>query len=823
MSLGNLQSVQQLMSAVDLIDVPISLLDMQARFVHLNPANLAMLGRQPGDLLGQSIAEILPGDTRGEIEPLLRHLVTNRHLHGTMQNVRADGSIFPAEFDARVRWVDHDAELISATIRDLTSEFTRLGRFQASAQAIAGQQGDLLADIVRAARELLGARYAALGVVEGDRLVRFIPDGLDEASIRAIHHWPEGKGLLRAMLAEQRTIRVAEIAADKRSMGFPSGHPAMHSFLGTPITAGGRIYGHLYFTDKRDAPQFTIADQLVAELFAAHAGAAIHDREQRSDLQAVVAERLRLGQAVAQAADSIIVTDLSGKIELVNAGFVKLYGYEPEDAVGRNVGILSSGRHPASFFDDAQAVLLAGRIWSGTIWNRRSDGNVVEVESVISPVKDTHGSIVSFVQTDRDVTRERALETALERDARDREAITSALEALDPGMSAEEVAAAGCEAILRLRAVDSAFVFLIDETDARVLAVAGRLAEFMPVGQPIPPSVARYLASRLAVGPWTETMSLGKRQRDFGARIAASGLHTVATAKMPIPGRAQLALVIGTHDPDNAARLVEHIPALATFATVLGTIVGPGLEASLSVSADRGNIRAIVRRRAFSPYFQPVVDLWGGKIVGWEALTRFTSGDSTASIFAAAQRSGLAVELECACLAAALEIGGSVPGGFLSLNISPAVALTSKLRDLLSGVGRSLVLEITEHEAVEDYETLRAALRGIGTGTRIAVDDAGAGYASLRHVIELRPDFVKLDVAVVRGIDLDEARQALVAGMVHFARKTGVQLVAEGIETKAELVTLRSLGVSLGQGYLLGRPWDGAASRRWPTRVSLPR
>jgi PAS domain S-box-containing protein len=821
MNIANLPSVQQLITAIDLIDVPMSLLDLEARFVHLNPANLALLGRQSVDLIGKSIAEILPADALGDMEPLLRHLREQRRLRGTMSNVRGDGSIFPAEFDARITRVDHDTELITATIRDLTPEFTRLARFQASAQAISGQTDDLLVDIVRGARELLEARYAALGVVEGDRLVRFIPDGLDEASIRAIDHWPEGRGLLGAMVTEQRTIRITEIAADERSVGFPAGHPPMHSFLGTPIAAGGRVYGHLYFTDKRDAPQFTIADERVAELFAAHAGAAIRDREQRTEIQAVTAERLRLGQAVAQAADSIIVTDPAGKIELVNAGFVKLYGYEPEDVIGQNVGILSSGRNPREFFDDVVAVLRTGRTWSGNIWNRRVDGILVEVESVISPVKDELGSIVSFVQTDRDVTRERALETALEHEARDREAITSALEALDPGMSSEEVAAAGCEAILRLKAVDSSLVFLIDEADARVLAVAGRLAEFMPVGQPISPPAARYLARRLAVGPWTEKMSARKSQGDFGARITASGLHTVATANMPTPGHARLALVIGTHDPDGAARILEHLPALATFASVLGKVVGPGLEASLRDSAARRSIRAILEQRAFSPVFQPIVDLRDGAIVGWEALTRFTSEDAPASVFASAERSGLGAELELACIAAALAAGGTV-GGFLSLNVSPAVVRTANLRDLISGFGRPLVLEITEHAAIEDYDTLRAALRSLTTGIRIAVDDAGAGYASLRHVVELRPDFVKLDLRVVRGIDADEARQALVAGMVHFAEKAGILLVAEGIETEAELLTLRSLGVGLGQGNLLGQPREATAARPWPTVVSLP-
>jgi EAL domain-containing protein (putative c-di-GMP-specific phosphodiesterase class I) len=131
------------------------------------------------------------------------------------------------------------------------------------------------------------------------------------------------------------------------------------------------------------------------------------------------------------------------------------------------------------------------------------------------------------------------------------------------------------------------------------------------------------------------------------------------------------------------------------------------------------------------------------------------------------------------------------------------------------------VLEITEHDAIEDYAALRAALAVLGPTVRLAVDDAGAGYASFRHILELAPDLVKLDLGLIRGIDGDLARQALLAGMVHFAVKREILLVAEGIETGEELDVLRSLAIPCGQGYLLGRPRDGRGSGPWPATVAL--
>jgi EAL domain-containing protein (putative c-di-GMP-specific phosphodiesterase class I) len=116
------------------------------------------------------------------------------------------------------------------------------------------------------------------------------------------------------------------------------------------------------------------------------------------------------------------------------------------------------------------------------------------------------------------------------------------------------------------------------------------------------------------------------------------------------------------------------------------------------------------------------------------------------------------------------------------------------------------VLELTEHDAVDDYGALRAALRDCEPAVRVSIDDAGAGFASLRHVVMLQPDFVKLDRCWVTGIDHDPTRQAMVAGLSHFARTTGCDLVAEGIELEEERRALSDLDVRFGQGFLLGRP-----------------
>ena len=140
----------------------------------------------------------------------------------------------------------------------------------------------------------------------------------------------------------------------------------------------------------------------------------------------------------------------------------------------------------------------------------------------------------------------------------------------------------------------------------------------------------------------------------------------------------------------------------------------------------------------------------------------------------------------------------------LSLNFSPAAILGGVL-ERIGDPGRPVVVEITEHARTADYATLRKTLGKLPWAT-VAVDDAGAGYASLRHILELKPQYVKLDIGLVHEVDVDPARAAMVAGVRHFADVTGTRLVAEGIETEAQAAALRELGVELGQGYLFGRP-----------------
>lgn len=213
-------------------------------------------------------------------------------------------------------------------------------------------------------------------------------------------------------------------------------------------------------------------------------------------------------------------------------------------------------------------------------------------------------------------------------------------------------------------------------------------------------------------------------------------------------------------------------------------------------------------------HFQPIVDLTTGATVGAEALSRFPTqpGKSPEVVFGDAFDAGLGPDLELLAVRRALQEAALLdPGLYVAVNVSPAVLGSTSLTDVLRASGvdlRRVVVEVTEHASVADYTQLekpRQRLRELGV--RLAVDDAGAGYASLRHIVSLAPDIIKLDRALVADIDADRARRALVMAVVVYAIEIGTTLVVgEGVETAAELNTLKSLGVDAAQGYLTGRP-----------------
>ncbi|MET0927984.1 MAG: EAL domain-containing protein [Aeromicrobium sp.] len=258
-------------------------------------------------------------------------------------------------------------------------------------------------------------------------------------------------------------------------------------------------------------------------------------------------------------------------------------------------------------------------------------------------------------------------------------------------------------------------------------------------------------------------------------------------------------------DPDLGEREVTVLRALAPV--LMGIIGHEDSEREKDGETTRA-IQAVYDNDGLDLVFQPVVELATSRTVGWEALSRFPEGTpGPADWFAAAESVGQTVTLERAAIRAAVEAFDS-PEGFLAVNASEQTIGSDGFAELFAGLPLDrVVLEITEHRAIVDYPSFLSALADLRReGARVAIDDTGAGYSTFQQVLALSPDVIKLDISLIRSIDCDHPRQALVSAIVVFASQTDSHVLAEGVETAAELACLQSLGVELGQGFHLGRP-----------------
>lgn len=224
-------------------------------------------------------------------------------------------------------------------------------------------------------------------------------------------------------------------------------------------------------------------------------------------------------------------------------------------------------------------------------------------------------------------------------------------------------------------------------------------------------------------------------------------------------------------------------------------------------------VDSLLTTRSLTVVFQPICHLGTGEVVGVEALTRIIGPPfrSVDQWFTDAESIGRGLELEFLALKMALAAAAGLPAHvYVAVNLSPSACLDVRLSGIVRKSGlrpERIVVELTERSPVADYARLTAALAPLrSAGVRIAIDDVGAGFSSMRHILRLNPELIKLDRSIVAGVDTNPGQKALLAAMLSFSSHIGAGLVAEGIETSSELATLAELGVKTGQGYLLGRP-----------------
>jgi EAL domain-containing protein (putative c-di-GMP-specific phosphodiesterase class I) len=310
---------------------------------------------------------------------------------------------------------------------------------------------------------------------------------------------------------------------------------------------------------------------------------------------------------------------------------------------------------------------------------------------------------------------------------------------------------------------------------------------------------------------------------DVAVLGAMADLMSVAVA---IAGDLARCNIVLSSFVDGESLAVAGDPGADSAARFLLTVLDPG---SLALVDARQRVQAVLEDPSDpAMVFQSIVDLETGSVAGVEALARFRAQPIRPpnDWFVEADQVGLGVELELAAIrravAALPDVGEAV---WLTVNAGPDLIASPALHEVLAATGRPerIVVELTEHTPVDDYELIGAALRKLRrSGVRVAVDDTGAGFASLAHILKLAPDFIKLDRELISGIDFDPVRRALATALASFAAETGARIIAEGVETEDELAVVRALGVRFAQGFHLGRPTDLDRALRASARSGRP-
>lgn len=283
-------------------------------------------------------------------------------------------------------------------------------------------------------------------------------------------------------------------------------------------------------------------------------------------------------------------------------------------------------------------------------------------------------------------------------------------------------------------------------------------------------------------------------------------------------------------DPLPRTDLGQHeVSTLGMLAALLGDLLARSSSTSRQRDAIQHRISCAIAGHGVRIALQPIIATASGRLRGAEALARFGEVQHPAPAgpgewFADAEAVGLRAQLETTAASLALaRLDELADDARLTINVSPDLVVAGALNDLLPGRDLArLVVEITEHAPVPDYGSLHRALDPHREhGLKLAVDDAGAGYASFRHILNLRPDLIKMDISLVRDIDRDPAQQALVDSLLSFSDRSGAVLLAEGVERQGELDELARLGVPLVQGFLLGRPTLSELPRTYPRPTVL--
>ena len=786
------------------------------RFTWVSPSVEWVLGWRPEELVGRPVMDLISEEDHDRARAASARATVGERLEPLeIRFLTASGDTLWME--AHSRAVEGAPNISYVTgLQDINERHSRRVMHDALAAVDAvlvgaADEDTLLADVCRTVIETTAFSLVWSCRWEDDvpLVVAAAGEGADALVVGADCRSVPGH-LARAPMAARVSGRTELDRRPASPGGTPGSVGSWRTNLGVPVRVDGTVdvaFGmHLaatYGLDHQIAGNF--------EQLAQQVGMAVSRVRARRQLVDSLAETALLTTAIEQAGESVVVTGRDGTIIYANPATAVTTGFPIEQIVGAPSHQFYSGLHGPRFWSEVADTLAAGASWRGVIANRNRQGELYEEDTTVTPVRDEDGSVTGYVSVLRNISHERKLEADLDRLRSDRESVVEAMSFVRVGTTIEATAASFCEAVTRIEDIDLARLLLVESDDEVVpLGITGRAYLDWEVGVPLTfPRLGGMLEMSRSGSWWMSLSEAAETLPDAGPmiiRLFDEGFRSVGFAPVWWESRMVAVLVAVSRTPDSPSWFEDRTAVLDELSSFAGSMLGGQADRRDSWKRLRDDIRGIIDDERYHPVFQPVVGLTDGDVRGYEALTRFDYARRPDLVFQDAHSVGLGIELETACARAAVRAACTLPpGAWLGVNFSPEAVVAGALAAVTAQADRPVVVEITEHVEVESYLAVRQAVARC-PGVRISVDDAGAGYASLRHILELQPEFVKLDIGLVRGIDSDPARQALAAGLRHYADETGNTLIAEGVENAEEARTLRRLGIPLAQGFLFGRP-----------------
>ena len=545
------------------------------------------------------------------------------------------------------------------------------------------------------------------------------------------------------------------------------------------------------------------------------------------------AELMKLASAIEQTADSVVITDVNGVIEYVNPTFEQVSGYERDEAVGKTPRLVKSGRHDGHFYRHLWKVIRSGRVYRNTIINRRKDGTLYYEEKTITPLKDARGEITHFVSTGRDVTERMQDHERLNRLA-NYDSLTGLpnrnlfADRLQHAVGLAERAGAR----MALLFIDIDNFKLINDSfghsmgDALLREIASRLQASVRQMD----TVARLGGDEFCVIVEQE-LECAEDAAHLARRILEKIAQPCILEGQTLRASASIGIALYPQDGMDGEKLVRHADTAMYGAKEQGRNTYRFYAAEMTEEVRhllemRSNLGQALERGGFSMHYQPIFDVASRRLVSAEALLRWQREDgvmvSPAEFIPVAEHSGLIVPIGEWVLNAVCEQQKAWKKAFdtcvtVSINVSAHqfaepgfVDHVRRLLDRGSMHCDKVSFEITETAMMNSTDQSENALQTFhGMGIRLALDDFGTGYSSLSYLQRFPVSVLKIDRSFVEKLGADEDSTELVKNIITMAHGLHLKVVAEGVETPAQMDLLERFGCDLVQGYLLSRPLTG--------------